>query len=60
MKVESYAVEMRDGLVVFYSARWFIIWRGRLIFWDRLRKVGAVEKGEWIRVLRGLSEDDIE
>ena len=56
---ESYAVRMQDGTVVFYEAKRAHIWRGRLLFFDGLRLVGAVERGEWIRFMAGLTLADL-
>jgi hypothetical protein len=61
-KTESFAVETQDGTLVFFEAnRYWVDRDGRLQFkvsW--FRRVGTVEKGEWVRVQAGLSERDFE
>ncbi len=58
-QLESYAVEMQDGVVVFFEAVRVHIWRGRLLFRVGLRLVGAVERGEWARFVVGLTPGDL-
>ena len=60
LQPESYAVELRNGTVVFFEARRARIRRdGRLVFWSWWTLVGAIETGEWIRFQAGLTPDDL-
>ena len=57
---DSFGVERRDGSVVFVNAHDFRIDRdGRLIFY-RSRNVAAYNAGEWTRVMRNLTPDDLQ
>lgn len=56
---ESYAVEMENGKVIFIEATRARVWFGRLLFWEGLRLVGAVERGQWGRFAAGLTPDDL-
>jgi len=57
---EPYAVEMADGRTIFYDANRAYIWRGRLVFYVGLwRMVGAIERGQWVRVAEGVGPDDL-
>ena len=59
-KLTSYAVEVENGQVRFIEANRVRIWRGRLVFRSGLfRLVGAVERGQWVRVIEGLIPDDL-
>ena len=58
-QLESYAVEMQDGQVIFFEATRAHICRGRLVFRVGLRLVGAVERGEWTRFVAGLTPGDL-
>ena len=59
---ESFAIERRDNSVTFVEAHDFIIdAEGRLVFYRRRGVcVAAYSAGEWTRVMRGLSFEDIE
>jgi len=57
---DSFGIERRDGSVTFVYAHNFEIDRdGRLTFHLAGRGVAAYNAGEWVRVMRGLTPDDV-
>ena len=59
-KTDSYVVEVTSGQYRFYEANRVRIRRGRLVFLVGLRQiVGAVEAGTWVRVMAGVTPDDL-
>ena len=58
---DSFGIERRDGSVAFVNAHDFRIDRdGRLTFYMSARNVAAYNTGEWTRVMRGLTPDDLQ
>jgi len=60
-KLESFAVEMANGPFRFFEANRVCVRRGRLIFVIGLWRVaGIVERGQWRRVIEGVTREDID
>ena len=59
-KPDSFAIERRDGSTAFVVAHNFKIdFDGRLVFRRWFWNVAAYNAGEWLRVMRGLTPDDL-